>query len=426
MRAKQSSTASGMYSRTGLFTQDVPQSVLAGARDRSERSIRRSAALCAGALALLAIEPVSGGGICGTPPRQHEADRSSGGDVADPVGDKGLSHDALNLLGAVSLYCDLLSAPGVLKPEHRHYAEELRIVGTRSSALVARLMHSSPAADLPTRGAAGEGKPARPLSLAALNTARPVTLRTIVMRCSGVLGQLAGGRAIEVIYGAAASMPVLVSEETVERILVNLVRNAAAALEERDALRCGKGEGLPVAGRVATDSVTLRESSDGTDDETPGAIRIGVGQLVNRVGDPRPWPFRRVRLTVEDSGCGMTPQQLDQVLCAGGEPLQGGRGIGLRVVRELVALSGGQLRAMSAPGVGTRMQIEWPAVAMASWEGGKAGRTQAGTRTPPRSSLHPPGGGQGPIRGRSRLSAASMLTKVESGAGSDAGRRVSC
>jgi len=342
------------------------------------------------------------------------------------VGDKGLSHDAQNLLGAVSLYCDLLSAPGVLKPEHRHYAEELRIVGTRSSALVVRLMLPSPAAGLPARGPAGEGKPVRPISLAVLNPARPVTLRTIVTRCSGMLGQVAGGRAIEVSYGAAASMPVLVSEETVERVLVNLVRNAAAALEERASPRGGDAGGLQAAGRIATDSVTLRESWDGTEDETPGAIRIGVGQLVNRVGDPRPWPFRRVRLTVEDSGCGMTPQQLERVHCAGGEPSQGGRGIGLRVVRELVALSGGQLRAMSAPGVGTRMQIEWPAVAMVSWDGVEAGRTQAGTQGPPRSSLHPPGTDEGSIRRRSRLSSASVLAKVESGAGSGAGRRISC
>jgi signal transduction histidine kinase len=241
-----------------------------------------------------------------------------------------------------------------------------------------------------------------------------------------MLGQVAGGRAIEVSYGAAASMPVLVSEETVERVLVNLVRNAAAALEMRAGPGGGMAGGLQAAGRVATESVTLRESSDGTEDETPGAIRIGVGQLVNRVGDPRPWPFRRVRLTVEDSGCGMTPQQLERVLCAGGEPLQGGRGIGLRVVRELVASSGGELRAMSAPGVGTRMQIEWPAVAMALWQGLEAGRTQEAMlpQGPPRDSLHPPG--QVVVRRRSRPNSANMLGKVESGAGLDAGRRMSC
>jgi signal transduction histidine kinase len=371
MRAKQSTTASGMYSRTGTFTPDLPLSILAAARDRNERNLPGySAPRGVGALDLRGIEPAGGGWISPMPLRREGIHPSSSSDT-DPVGDEGLSHDAQNLLGAVSLYCDLLSAPGVLKPEHRHYAEELRIIGTRSSALVVRLMLPSPARGLQSRESAGEGKRAHPISWAAksaladaagaaLTSAKPVTLRTIVTRCSGMLGQVAGGRAIEVSYGAAASMPVLVSEETVERILVNLVRNAAAALEERAAPRGGRAGGLPAVGRIATDSVTLRETSDGTDDETPGAIRIGVGQLVNRVGDPRPWPFRRVRLTVEDSGCGMTPEQLERVLFAGGEPLRGGRGIGLRVVRELVALSGGQLRAMSAPGVGTRCRAAPP------------------------------------------------------------------
>jgi len=67
-----------------------------------------------------------------------------------------------------------------------------------------------------------------------------------------------------------------------------------------------------------------------------------------------------VRLTVEDSGCGMPPEQLDRLLSGGRAPSRGSHGIGLRVVRDLVADSGGDLRVMSAPGVGTRVQIEWP------------------------------------------------------------------
>src|SRR5579875_1626651 len=52
----------------------------------------------------------------------------------------GLAHDAGNLLAALSLYCDLLSVPGVLKPEHRHYAEELHLLANRSSRLLNRLL----------------------------------------------------------------------------------------------------------------------------------------------------------------------------------------------------------------------------------------------------------------------------------------------
>jgi signal transduction histidine kinase len=92
----------------------------------------------------------------------------------------------------------------------------------------------------------------------------------------------------------------------------------------------------------------------------PASIRIGVGVLANRVGDPKPWPFRRVRLTVEDAGCGMTQEQLERLLSFGRAPARGGHGIGFRVVRELVAGSDGDLRVMSVPGSGTCVQIEWP------------------------------------------------------------------
>jgi hypothetical protein len=320
-------------------------------------------------------ESACAGGITLIAARQLRDEEASLGDseLADSdLGDsdlaegKGLLHDAQNLLGAVGLYCDLLSAPGVLKAEHLHYAEDLRLVGTRSSALMERLVFSSLDPEWP--GNLGEDEPSdrrssSPPAVAA-RPGKPATLRRIVDRCSGLLGQVAGGRAIEVSYGAAASIPVRVDEETVERILFNLVLNAAAALEVSPAF----GDSLASPARHGIESVTVRESLDGTEDETPGAIRIGVGLLVNRVGDPQPWPFRRVRLTIEDSGCGMTAEHLERVLHTGG-PSRGGHGMGLRVVRELVASSEGELRAMSAPGIGTRVQIEWPAAPVSSWEG---------------------------------------------------------
>ena len=58
--------------------------------------------------------------------------------------------DARNLMSILGLYCDLLASPGVLQPEHRKYADDLRLVGTRSEALIGRLMEqltSAPAAE---------------------------------------------------------------------------------------------------------------------------------------------------------------------------------------------------------------------------------------------------------------------------------------
>jgi hypothetical protein len=93
-----------------------------------------------------------------------------------------------------------------------------------------------------------------------------------------------------------------------------------------------------------------------------------VGLLINREEDPRPWPLRRVRLTVEDSGCGMTAEQKERLLSVYRTASRGRHGIGFRVVRELVAASSGDLRVTSAPGTGTRVQIEWPVTGIAREE----------------------------------------------------------
>jgi signal transduction histidine kinase len=291
---------------------------------------------------------------------------------------EGLLHDARNLMGAIGLYCDLLSMPGVLQPEHRLYAEELRLLGARSGALIQHLMEQrmpssfvrEGSSEGPGAGAAWETGMARSLALAKVRAAGggpvkstvhasgPVSLGAILKRCLGLLSRVADDRVIEVSYGDAASLQLPVSAETVERILVNLVSNSAAAMRG-PAGRGGDGKGR------AAQSTVLGKREDRPADETQGSIRIGVGAMINRVQDPRPWPLRRMRLTVEDSGCGMTAEEMERILSVTRAPSRGKHGIGFRVVRDLVAASGGDLRVMSELGIGTRVQIEWPVTAMA-------------------------------------------------------------
>jgi signal transduction histidine kinase len=120
---------------------------------------------------------------------------------------------------------------------------------------------------------------------------------------------------------------------------VNLVRNATAAMDQ-----CG-----PV---------------DQSAGNSGGAIRITLGMLASRVGGARPWPFQRVRLSVEDSGCGMSSRQVEWLLSGSPQASGSSHGIGFRVVRELAAASGGDLQVMSAVESGTRVQIEWPVAAI--------------------------------------------------------------
>jgi signal transduction histidine kinase len=329
----------------------------------------------------------------------------------DPEGprDEGLLHDARNLMGAIGLYCDLLSMPGVLHAEHRQYADELRLLGARSGALIERLLqsalsHPRDSVNL-SAGTDWDGEPSNPVqsdetlsrnvaphqdgsmaktsdlasSVTSSALPAPVSLCNVVQRCAGLLSRVAGGRVIELNYGEAASIPVSVDEEALERILVNLVRNAAAAL--RAAAQPDTPEGDAILGDGL--GAVLQREADPTADETPGAIRIGIGFLVNRSNDPKPWPIRRMRLTVEDSGCGMTQQQLERILSGTRSPSRGSHGIGFRVVRELVASSGGDLRVMSSPGIGTRVQIEWPFSSSTALEDAESRRMSVSERSEP-------------------------------------------
>jgi signal transduction histidine kinase len=212
--------------------------------------------------------------------------------------DAGLAHDVGNLLGALRLYSDLLALPGVLREEHRTYAAELRLLSERSGAMVDRLVHHA--------------RDRRP----EWDDAGGTLLPEVVEQCRGLLGKVAG-RAVEVSYSDGAFEPVSVPVESVERILTNLVKNAAEASPRM------------------------------------GTIAVSVEAVVG--GDAR----RRVVLTVRDRGRGMDAAAVRRLMQADGGVTASGRGLGFRVVRELVAMSGGCLNIESLVGVGTSVSAEW-------------------------------------------------------------------
>jgi signal transduction histidine kinase len=222
--------------------------------------------------------------------------------VAGVAEGAGLAHDAGNLLGALSLYSDLLGMPGVLHEEHREYAAEPRMLSDRSWAMIDRLMNH----------ARGMRRP----KAAVESTVVP----NVVDRCKGLLSRVAG-RTVEIEYGVGAFAPVNVPAEAVERILTNLVKNAAEATAWVGAIS------------VQVDGATELDEHGG-----------------NR---------RRVVMTVRDRGCGMDSSAVRRLMQGGGISPANGRGLGFRVVRELVALSGGCLNIESQPEVGTSISTEW-------------------------------------------------------------------
>jgi len=64
-------------------------------------------------------------------------------------------------------------------------------------------------------------------------------------------------------------------------------------------------------------------------------------------------------MTVRDRGCGMDQSAVRRLMQSGGISSANGRGLGFRVVRELVAMSGGCLNIESQLEVGTSISVEW-------------------------------------------------------------------
>ncbi len=222
----------------------------------------------------------------------------------------GLAHDAGNLLGALSLYSELLARPGVLYEEHREFAAELRLLSDRSWAMIGRLVRHARAVEETAQQQA-------------------TVLPELVERCRGMLSRVAG-RGIDVFYGTGAWVPVSVRPEAMERILTNLVKNAAQAMPSGGVVSVGI-EGVMADGAMAAAG-------------------------------------RRVLLTVEDTGRGMSSAALKQLMQTGNISSADGHGLGFRVVRELAAISGGCLNIESRIGVGTKISVEWEAQDRATYQ----------------------------------------------------------
>jgi len=219
----------------------------------------------------------------------------------------GLAHDAGNLLGALSLYSDLLALPGVLHEEHKEYANELRMLSDRSWAMIDRLVNHARAG--------------RPVKVQGEFSVLP----DVVDRLRGLLSRVAG-RTVEISFGVGAFQPVKVPVESVERILTNLVKNAA--------------EATPWVGAISIHVEGVRRQAEVEGEE----------------------PLRQVVMTVRDRGCGMDQAAVRRLMQAGGISSANGRGLGFRVVRELVAISGGALTIESQLEVGTSISVEWSAM----------------------------------------------------------------
>lgn len=207
----------------------------------------------------------------------------------------GLVHDAGNLLSALSLYSDLLAFPGVLSEEYREYAAEIKVLSERSDALLRRLVQNVQPNDA---------------------TNEIAVIPEVLNRCQTLVNRMLD-RAIEFKFSTDSFSPVCVSSEIVERILINLLKNAS--------------EATPLDKTI---SVAVR------------GINGSDGELL-------------IAMSVIDDGVGMSQSALEKFLTSSRRN-RPGHGYGFRIVRDLAKRSGGYIEVDSYPGRGTKVSVIWP------------------------------------------------------------------
>jgi signal transduction histidine kinase len=160
---------------------------------------------------------------------------------------------------------------------------------------------------------------------------RPVALGPLLRDVSELLRLEAERRQVRLEWELPEGVPAIAADpDQLQQVLVNLTLNACDA--------CSTG------GRVRLTAVAPDGSSSGA------------------------WGL--VAITVEDDGCGIPPESLNQVF----DPFfttkkRGqGTGLGLTVVAHVVRNHGGRVELESEPGRGTRVTVLWPAAAPAATE----------------------------------------------------------
>jgi signal transduction histidine kinase/ActR/RegA family two-component response regulator len=188
------------------------------------------------------------------------------------------------------------------------------------------MMHLNNAMEGATRAAA---LTRRLLSFARSEPLLPerVDSSTLIGGMSDLLDRTLGERIRVEVDLAPDAWPIYVDPHQLENAIVNLAVNA------RDAMA---GEGLM---RVATENVTL---------------------AANEVGDVRPGEY--VKISVTDTGCGMTHEVLDRAFepFFTTKPVGKGTGLGLSQIFGFAHQSGGEVGIDSALGRGTTVSIYLP------------------------------------------------------------------
>jgi signal transduction histidine kinase len=246
-----------------------------------------------------------------------------------------IAHEARNMLAALGVCCDLLSAPGVLTGKNAHLSGDLKIVVAASRHLVEKLCALKEASFL-----SGHNIPAELASSATWGSISkkdvyweelpPMPINDLAAELESnksLLAALAGPAITVTVEARGGALPVHLNSEDLTRILVNLVKNSV--------------EAMPQGGRIL---LSLREAST------------------------EPGQASAVILNVEDNGNGIPVAAQEKVFEPGytthsttdANTKTAHRGQGLSITRSIIQSAGGAIRAANRDPVGACFQIELP------------------------------------------------------------------
>ncbi len=255
-----------------------------------------------------------------------------------------IMHDARNMVTALEFYCEMLAAPDVLGPAHRHYRDQLQLLASMGRRLVGRLAALENNNRIPTSAPqAALGSVRSPiLSAGSPRPQHPVprcqdmlpdhgigNLAAQLLANRDLLATLAGPAIRLTMDVQDAELPVRMTGEDLTRVLINLVKNSI--------------EAMPQGGHI---HLALRENR-------------------NRLSACR-W----LMLTVEDNGTGIPLVALGKIFNPGyttrspqpstPDSLAGERGWGLSITRSIVKAAGGRIHAANREPSGACFEIELP------------------------------------------------------------------
>jgi signal transduction histidine kinase len=139
----------------------------------------------------------------------------------------------------------------------------------------------------------------------------------------------------------------------VNAIVEQVLQNTAGDGTE---LRADLAEGLPSA---LGDTLMIRRILENLVGNAVDSVAGRSGAAVTVSTAPAGVPGR-LRITVADTGVGMTKSELDRVFNDFYTTKPGGSGLGLSIVRRLILDLNGTLRVETEPGGGTRVMVELP------------------------------------------------------------------